>query len=276
MSTHNKTALVIAYYNPDGKSGHRRAGHENCHKNFEIQKHFLKKYKNDCHQIHVFAEDSREENKIEEKENETFIHRPNIGGSFGSYICAANTFRDKFDYYIFIEDDYVFTRDHFDDYLIKEHKGDYTVVYSDNNPFVYGDDIIEHGITSSKILEKYKYFQDEPRPLCESQVNHGNSKRCTYPGNNQHHENPRNMMAFLNGWDLPNGENQGQIKTIPPKNNIIIYYNHGYFVRYGGPQEESKALEEQTFMVATQLIDDKFNINLSRVRNPESKRNYEQ
>ena len=42
MSIQNKIALVIAYYNPDEKSGHRRTGHESCHKNFEIQKHILK------------------------------------------------------------------------------------------------------------------------------------------------------------------------------------------------------------------------------------------
>ena len=263
MSIQNKIALVIAYYNPDGKSGHRRVGHGSCHKNFEIQKHFLKKYKNDCHQIHVFAEDSRKEDKIVEKEDEIFLYRPNIGGSHGSYICAANTFKDRFDYYIFIEDDYVFTRDHFDKYLINEYKEDYTIVYSDNNPYIYGDEIIEHGIVSSKTLEKYKYFQDEPRPLGESQINHGNNKRCIRPGADQHAETHRNLMAFLNGWDLPNGENKGQIKTIPPKNNIIIYYNHGYFVWYGGPQERGKTLEEQTFMVATQLIDDKFNIDWS-------------
>ena len=98
MSIQNKIALVIAYYNPDEKSGHRRTGHESCHKNFEIQKHFLKKYKNNCHQIHVFAEDSREEDEIVEKENETFLYRPNIGGSHGSYICAANTYKNQFDY----------------------------------------------------------------------------------------------------------------------------------------------------------------------------------
>ena len=32
---------------------------------------------------------------------------------------------------------------------------------------------------------------------------------------------------------------------------------------YGGPREEGKTLEEETFMVATQLIDDIFNINWS-------------
>jgi hypothetical protein len=88
------------------------------------------------------------------------------------------------------------------------------------------------------------------------EIQSGNDKRCTHPGNNY-----QNMTSFINGWDLPSGECKGQIKPIPPKNNIILYYDYGSFTMYGGPPEKGKSLEEQTLMVPTQLIDDNFNIN---------------
>lgn len=47
-----------------------------------------------------------------------FLHRENAGISYGSYSHAYFQYLDKFEYYIFIEDDYAFVEDNFDETLV--------------------------------------------------------------------------------------------------------------------------------------------------------------
>ena len=46
------------------------------------------------------------------------IDCPNVGVSYGQYFRAYEKYRTEFDYYIFMEEDYVPTMDHFDSVLI--------------------------------------------------------------------------------------------------------------------------------------------------------------
>jgi hypothetical protein len=46
------------------------------------------------------------------------LHRPNIRGSYGAWNYAWETYGDEYEWYFYLEDDYVFALDNFDDKLI--------------------------------------------------------------------------------------------------------------------------------------------------------------
>lgn len=48
------------------------------------------------------------------------VRRPNVGMSYGSFSDVYGMYRTTFDYYFFVEDDYVFAVDHFDRLHIEE------------------------------------------------------------------------------------------------------------------------------------------------------------
>jgi len=50
------------------------------------------------------------------------IQQPNRGMSYGLFSLACETYKDEFDYYIFMEDDVVLIRDNFDRDLVSQHK----------------------------------------------------------------------------------------------------------------------------------------------------------
>lgn len=51
------------------------------------------------------------------------LHRPsNLGIGFGSFAHAANLYRDQFDLYLCLEDDYVFVQDDFDQWLAEAYE----------------------------------------------------------------------------------------------------------------------------------------------------------
>jgi len=53
---------------------------------------------------------------------------PNCLLSVGSWQAAVQRYTNSFDYYIFIEDDYVFVRDHFDELLVGMHQPGHMVI----------------------------------------------------------------------------------------------------------------------------------------------------
>ena len=254
-------ALVIAYY--EDPSTIRRGGHEKAEKYYKIQKHFLKKIKHNCHIINVFAKEGLSEPILKSKsEKETIIHRPNSGLSFGSYFYVTSLFRDEFDYYIFIEDDYVFVKDNFDELLVNEFREDYTVVWLKNELERAGN-VIEFGITSKEVLKKYDYFE--------------NVKFA--PGGQDGHSmavhGAHSMVTFCEAWNLPNGPYKKQFKSISPQDNICVYHHYESFEIMNGPfrqpQDGSRLVKnedihERLLMVAAQLIDDDFNINFDEIK----------
>lgn len=46
------------------------------------------------------------------------LYRPNVCGSYGAWNFAWETYGDKYEWYFYLEDDYVFNMDNFDDKLI--------------------------------------------------------------------------------------------------------------------------------------------------------------
>jgi hypothetical protein len=113
----SKTCLVVAFYGGDGlydPMSHLRY--------VSAQIHNLNKYYHETDVVFVVAEDGRQTVEVKEKNSITHIYRPNRGISFGSWMEAYRTFRDKYDYYIFCEEDYVFIKDGFDDILRVEYE----------------------------------------------------------------------------------------------------------------------------------------------------------
>ena len=63
----------------------------------------------------------------------------NLGISYGAWAYAASLFRDAFDYYIFIEDDYCFVKDNFDHELVKMYDAvgcEYLMSYKKDDIYV--------------------------------------------------------------------------------------------------------------------------------------------
>ena len=92
------------------------------------QLNYLNRYKHNLSQITFMANYSAKRNynemvdKIPKKIQGTpvkVIRRANEGISYGAYNQAFLRYRDQFDYYIFLEDDYVFCHDYFDEILVK-------------------------------------------------------------------------------------------------------------------------------------------------------------
>lgn len=93
------------------------------------------------------------------------LEQPNIGRSYGHYSRSYEKFRKEFDYYIFMEDDYLPYRHHFDKILVdlyeEERKnncgflcGCYTDGYSYGfHGFIAPHAAISNGISSSDVLE---------------------------------------------------------------------------------------------------------------------------
>lgn len=92
----------------------------------------------------------------------------NVGQSYGQFFYAYEKYKDKFDYYIFVEDDYMVDIDYFDKILVNEYieqqVDGFLCSYSGENPdYPRGGCSVSNGIISSNYLSKvYDYF---PEPI---------------------------------------------------------------------------------------------------------------
>ena len=88
------------------------------------------------------------------------LQRHNEGLSFGSWKHAVQMYKDSFDYYIFIEDDYIFVQDHFDRILVNGLKSspycDFFVVYKGKGQ------CISMGVIASNSLKKLNWLDNCP------------------------------------------------------------------------------------------------------------------
>ena len=75
----------------------------------------LSKFDDNFGEVWLFAQSLNSINGIPVK----WLMRENVGMSFGAFSDAYAADRTNFDYYIFMEDDYVFVKDDFDEILIK-------------------------------------------------------------------------------------------------------------------------------------------------------------
>jgi len=81
------------------------------------------------------------------------LQRDNWGYSYASWWAAYLKYRDQFDHYIFLEDDYLFIRDEFDSYLVSKFKAkkcSYLCSFIREKPLHAG---VSNGITDYKTLK---------------------------------------------------------------------------------------------------------------------------
>lgn len=92
----------------------------------------------------------------------------NLGQSYGQFFHAFQTYGDEFDYYIFIEDDYVPDIDNFDSLLLQEYKEQnvkgFLCSYAGEHPeYPKGACSVSNGMISSEYFKKiYSLF---PNPI---------------------------------------------------------------------------------------------------------------
>ena len=128
ISKEYKTNYVIATW-----SGHRRDGNEELQVDSTsyIKKHLtaLKSFDHHLNQITICIPDNKQEpeifsqyiNSLSNQENFKILRRPNKGQSYGSWVDSFKHY-SHFDYYIFVEDDYIPQKNNFDSILISLFK----------------------------------------------------------------------------------------------------------------------------------------------------------
>lgn len=105
----------------------------------------------------------------------------NLGQSYGQFIFAYELYKDLFDFYIFVEDDYVPDIDNFDkilcDMYIEKKVDGFLCSYSGYHPeYPKGACSVSNGIIRSSYLKKiYDYF---PNPINE--INGREGHHCHY------------------------------------------------------------------------------------------------
>ena len=158
-------------------TGPRRRGNDPHRKDnlYYLKEHLrlLKKFEHNLTQVTIVAPNNPNESKeinsylegcasIVETPTKV-IRRENRGHSYGSYSCAYSKYRTNFDYYIFVEDDYVFPIHNFDAALVKlfnnkKNCGFLCGLVTPFGPEERPHAAISNGISSSEVLEKI--FQD--------------------------------------------------------------------------------------------------------------------
>jgi len=100
------------------------------------------------------------------------IRRRNGGQSYGSYFYAYSIFGDEYDYYILVEDDYVFIEDYFDSTLIREFNKNPNcgflcsyIDYLNKETKAWLHAAISNGITSGSTLKEIIEKNKSPRGL---------------------------------------------------------------------------------------------------------------
>lgn len=154
------TCLVVAFCNTfrDGQEKH-------YDDYFRVQRETLAKVKHNLDRIvFVIAEDGREDIEIIEDRGITIVKKPNRFFSFGSWGAVYNIFKDQYEYYIFSEDDYVFTLDNFDTLMKQKYIGGYLCVWKGNpsyDQWGFGEAIATIGMTKGKNMVNFEMSDEE-------------------------------------------------------------------------------------------------------------------
>lgn len=122
-----KTNLVVVHYFGPKR---RQTMRERLNPLFclESQVKFLLKYKHQLDQITFVVNGDIPDRyyetikSLEEKYNTVTINRENTGLSYGGFSEAVSKYIEDFDFFIFLEDDWVFCHDNFDQYLFEKFK----------------------------------------------------------------------------------------------------------------------------------------------------------
>lgn len=178
--------IVVHYFGPKRRQTMReRLNPFFC---LESQVEFLLKYKHKLDQITFVVNGDIPEGyyeaikPLEEKYNTVTINRENVGLSYGGFAQAASKYIEEFDFFIFLEDDWVFCHDNFDQYLFEKFKKNKNTsmvcaVSSENDPAsqIHGKHASVSIYCSSKdkikeIIEKHGEFPYSPNGYDKGQV----------------------------------------------------------------------------------------------------------
>tara|TARA_Y100000034_G_scaffold104648_1_gene131370 strand:- start:24932 stop:25870 length:939 start_codon:yes stop_codon:yes gene_type:complete len=230
-----KINYVIAAF-----AGDRRVCDESYDKD---RSHYLKihlaqlsKLKHNLDQITIVVAKIEGQPKFDEyingiKDQYVVIERENRNQSYGSWAKAYEIFRDKFDYYIFIEDDYLFVQDNFDTTLVdlfqsKPNCGYLCSLYTEDMAWIGGHATISNGICSAIALEKVWSLYD-CLPTNRIELTLGRTAQKIIESNRRGY-NPKRISSYLNAHKIPpppgelewNYVNLHQI--LKEANNIVI------------------------------------------------------
>lgn len=156
------TCLIVCFY-----EGPRSGNQGNLYNEYlTTHQECLQKYKHSLTEIFfVISKDNIINTHVEKINNITYIYRKNRNLSFGGWVEVSKMFKDKFDYYIYCEDDYVFIKDNFDKIMIDQYNKkecDYMVTWKktqpDQHPSTIEGGISTIGITTKQTLNKISYF----------------------------------------------------------------------------------------------------------------------
>ena len=182
-----KSNLIVVYYFGPKR---RQTMQERLNPLFclESQVEFLLKYKHELDQITFVVNGDIPEGyyeaikPLEEKHNTVTINRENVGLSYGGFAQAASKYIEEFDFFIFLEDDWVFCHDNFDQYLFEKFKKNKNTsmvcaVSSENDPAsekAYGKHASVSIYCSSKdkikeIIKKHREFPYSPNGYVSGQ-----------------------------------------------------------------------------------------------------------
>jgi len=122
-----KTNLIVVYY---FGARRRQTIQERLNPLFclENQVKFLLKYKHQLDQITFVVNGGIPDGynqtikPLKEKYNIVTINRENTGLSYGGFSEAVSKYIEDFDFFIFLEDDWVFCHDNFDQYLFEKFR----------------------------------------------------------------------------------------------------------------------------------------------------------
>lgn len=232
-----KTCLVVAFY-----FGKRETCQESESKKYiDAQIHNLRKYKHNLTEvIFVIAQDDRLKTEIikDDINDITYIYRKNQGLSFGSWMKTVKIFRDSFDYYIFLEDDYCFVKDNFDQILINEFNriNSYTNAMYVVTWYQSGAGKSTIGITSAKKLKKLNFFKNKKKKI------------------NFNHNKIKSMQQFL--------KYMSPYKTISHQYNAFPYWTGDGIFMFGAQNTESReSIMNRVIVCAFQMLDANYDIN---------------
>ena len=161
---------------------------------------------------------------IPKKINHTKVEvnfRENIGMSYGAFSDVFKLNLNRFDYYIFNEDDYVFTQDNWDDYLVnkfnsKENCGYLSMIVSDNKSTFPKHASHSTGISSYKVLQEVVNIYGE--------LPH--SKDNLYTNNEKNGQIKQTNVIHSLGYELYDVREEYCVLFLNHVDSVIKYHNN--------------------------------------------------
>jgi hypothetical protein len=147
--------------------------------------------------------------------------RENYGMSYGAFSDIFKIYNNQFDYYIFNEDDYIFTQNNWDTYLTEKFNsivncGYLSMIVSDNNSNFPKHASHSTGISSYKVLsELINKYGELPH-----------SKATSYPDNETKGQVSQTNSIFKLGYGLYDIRDDYRVLFMTHGQKIETYHSH--------------------------------------------------